>query len=61
MLQTTVAACEAETKRAASAVTSAIDEDGEVLGGIADEEAGKMTTRRRATKRLRPRKLNRTA
>ena len=39
MSQTIVAALEAETMRAAAAAAPAIGEDGEVLGGLADEEA----------------------
>ena len=39
MSQTMVAAREAETMHAAAAAAPAIGEDGEVLGGVADEEA----------------------
>ena len=39
MSQTMVAAREAETMRAAAAAAPAIGEDGEVLGGVADEES----------------------
>ena len=39
MSQTMVAAREAETMRAAAAAAPAIGKDGEVLGGVADDEA----------------------